>query len=66
MLPREGTETLETFSETSCNHFVNNPCYLERGRKPEAVIGYDVRDQLITHVTSRGDGNAVFHFPTSS
>ncbi len=65
MLPREGTETHKQKS-MALTHTVNNPCYLERGRKPEAVIGYDVRDQLITHVTSRGDGNAVFHFPTSS
>ena len=37
---------------------VNNPCYLERGRKPSTILSRHSKTvMLITHVTSRGDGN---------
>ena len=36
---------------------VNNPCYLERGRKRMTNGIRTILSQLITHVTSRGDGN---------
>ena len=38
-------------------YIVNNPCYLERGRKPEVAEILADTITLITHVTSRGDGN---------
>ncbi len=39
---------------------VNNPCYLERGRKPKHLSNINqLHTKLITHVTSRGDGNSL-------
>ena len=40
---------------------VNNPCYLERGRKHSTVTQQPLGGKaLITHVTSRGDGNYIY------
>ena len=64
MLPREGTET-RIYSSFVFFMSVNNPCYLERGRKPckQTIFGFIV-SKLITHVTSRGDFLGEIHKTT--
>ena len=45
---------------SDCAITVNNPCYLERGRKHFELLRFVQLQLLITHVTSRGDGNFLF------
>ncbi len=41
----------------SFTSLVSNPYYLERGRKPKSRSRWNNNGLLVTHITSRGDGN---------